>query len=38
MQMKQQFPKASQQCVVAPVKVSKEYSFRKDIVAGALKR
>ncbi|KAL7392157.1 hypothetical protein ABVT39_020138 [Epinephelus coioides] len=37
-QMKHQFSKASQQYVVVPVKVCKDYSFRKDIVAGALKR
>lgn len=36
-QMKHQFSKASQQYVVVPVKVCKDYSFRKDIVAGALK-
>ena len=36
--MKHYFSKASKQYVVAPVKMPKDYSFRKDIVAGALKR
>ena len=36
-QMKHYFSKASKQYVVAPVKMPKDYSFRKDIVAGALK-
>ena len=37
-QMKHYFSKAAKQHVVAPVKVGKDFSFRKDIVAGALKR
>lgn len=36
-QMKHYFSKAAKQYVVAPVKKEKDYSFRKDIVAGALK-
>ena len=36
-QIKHYFSKASKQYVVAPVKMPKDYSFRKDIVAGALK-
>lgn len=37
-QMKHYFSKAANRHVVAPVKVVKDYSFRKEIVAAALRR
>uniref|UniRef100_A0A3B4UN18 Uncharacterized protein n=1 Tax=Seriola dumerili TaxID=41447 RepID=A0A3B4UN18_SERDU len=37
-QHKHQYSKAAQQYVVTPLKVDKDYTFRKNIVAGVIKR